>query len=88
MEKIKKEFSIKNNHDKVIDKITEELIINKDYLTYFDFHYKDGVFGYKFLDKQSKKEVPRFILFYQNLSLQELLKKYNRIEITNKKAIN
>lgn len=88
MKKIKRDFNIKNNHGKIIETITEELLINKNYLTYKDFHFMNGISGYKFFDKQSKKVVPRFILFYQNLNLEELLKKYDRIEIIDKKSIN
>ena len=88
MKKIKKEFNIKNNHGKIIKTIPEELIINQNLLTYYEFHFMNGINGYKFLDKQSKKVVPRFILFYQNLNLEQLLEKYDRLKITDRKSIN
>lgn len=74
----KKEFYVKNNHGKVIKTIVEDVVYNKFNQSYSDFI--ENILGYKYLDKISKREVPKFILFYKDVSMNELNKKYDRIE--------
>lgn len=84
MKKIEKIFNVENNHGKIIEKITEKLLINSNLQTFFDFTKSNGISGYNFFCKKSKIKISKYILFYKDVDLEILLKNYDRIEISQK----